>query len=101
MIKSPPIAVRRWAAAVFWLSLSCWADVSAADPASGWVWEAAQPVPQARSEVSVATDGRFIYLLGGFAASRSPVDRRSRPARCSVTIQRVIPGRPCPRFQQV
>ncbi|WP_084032812.1 kelch repeat-containing protein [Chelativorans sp. J32] len=33
-----------------------------------WRWHQASPVPQARSEVSVAGDGKYIYFLGGFAA---------------------------------
>jgi N-acetylneuraminic acid mutarotase len=31
-------------------------------------WEARAPVPEARTEVSVTTDGTLIYLLGGFRA---------------------------------
>jgi N-acetylneuraminic acid mutarotase len=30
-------------------------------------WEARAPVPEARTEVSVTTDGSLIYLIGGFA----------------------------------
>lgn len=31
-------------------------------------WEARAPVPEARTEVSVATDGSLIYLIGGFGS---------------------------------
>jgi N-acetylneuraminic acid mutarotase len=56
----------------------CCAPASAQDTAM-WTWGVAQPVPEARSEVSVATDGRFIYLLGGFAAASSNPDRPAAP----------------------
>jgi N-acetylneuraminic acid mutarotase len=50
-----------------------------AQETEGWAWGAAQPVPQARSEVSVTTNGRYIYLLGGFAAAPSNPDRPTAP----------------------
>ena len=48
--------------------------VAACDSAPGAVstvaarWESRAPVPEARTEVSVATDGSLIYLIGGFRA---------------------------------
>ena len=36
--------------------------------AEQWSWSQAAPVPSSRTEVSVASDGSFIYLAGGFAA---------------------------------
>src|SRR5688500_18569465 len=38
--------------------------------AEQWAWLRAAPVPSSRTEVSVASDGSFIYLVGGFAAGR-------------------------------
>jgi N-acetylneuraminic acid mutarotase len=57
--------------------LSTFVSQSSAQDAGNWAWRTARPVPEARSEVSVAGDGRFIYLLGGFAA---PVPGADRPA---------------------
>jgi N-acetylneuraminic acid mutarotase len=56
----------------------CCAPASAQDTAT-WTWGTARPVPEARSEMSVATDGRYIYLLGGFAAAPSNPDRPAAP----------------------
>ena len=56
----------------------CCAPATAQDTTK-WVWGAARPVPEARSEVSVATDGRYVYLLGGFAAALSSPDRPAAP----------------------
>lgn len=42
-------------------------------------WEARSPVPDARTEVSVATDGALVYLVGGFgrrARGGDPAPRR-------------------------
>lgn len=39
-------------------------------------WRAGAPVPQARTEVSATTDGRAVYLIGGFAA---PLREGERP----------------------
>lgn len=50
-------------AAVLALSLA-----AAASDAQEGSWRDAAPLPQARSEVSVATDGTYLYLAGGFAA---------------------------------
>ncbi|MFO1184570.1 MAG: kelch repeat-containing protein [Bauldia sp.] len=38
---------------------------------TGWTWRTASPFPEARTEVSAATDGANIYVFGGFAAGRS------------------------------
>lgn len=47
-------------------------------------WEELAPVPEARTEISVATDGERIYLAGGFLAppeGRDPGDERPPAAR--------------------
>jgi hypothetical protein len=50
------------------------ADAATFDP----VWTTRAPLPDRRTEVSVATDGRFIYLAGGFAPAD---DRRASAPR--------------------
>ena len=42
----------------------------AAIAADGASWRAVAPMPEARTEVSAATDGKAIYVLGGFAGGR-------------------------------
>jgi N-acetylneuraminic acid mutarotase len=42
-------------------------------------WSAAAPLPEPRTEVSVTTDGRRIYLAGGFAAGSDPGVRATTP----------------------
>ena len=47
--------------------------------AADWRWSPASPAPQARTEVSVAADERYIYLLGGFAPAQAASDQASAP----------------------
>src|SRR5215210_6545602 len=39
---------------------------SAQEPATRQVWQQRAALPEARTEVSVTTDGRLVYLAGGF-----------------------------------
>jgi len=57
------------------ICLAIWA-IATLGPASAtgqsqWQWRQASPVPEARSEVSVAGDGSYVYFLGGFAEGPS------------------------------
>lgn len=55
------------------LLLSCRADV---EPAP-LEWEIGAPVPEARTEGTATTDGRYVYFLGGFIDGEH--DQRGRP----------------------
>ena len=60
-------------------------------------WEARAPVPEARTEVSVTTDGSLIYLIGGFRARAGGSSSAPRamfaydPAADSWTTREEIP----------
>jgi N-acetylneuraminic acid mutarotase len=60
-------------------------------------WEARTPVPEARTEVSVTTDGSLIYLIGGFRAEAGGSSSAPRamfaydPAADSWTTREEIP----------
>lgn len=54
------------------------AEAAAATEHAEWQWRDAQPLPEARTEVSVTSDGDFVYLLGGMAAGRGE-ERASAP----------------------
>lgn len=41
--------------------------LAASNAAADWVWREAAPLPEERTEVSVASDDDAIYLVGGFA----------------------------------
>jgi N-acetylneuraminic acid mutarotase len=53
--------------AVLVLSWACDGTSGVQITTGAGVWATRAPVPQARTEVSAATDGSLIYLLGGFA----------------------------------
>lgn len=52
-------------------------------PEAAGTWEVLAPVPEARTEVSVSTDGERVYLAGGFLAPPDghPEDERPPAAR--------------------
>ena len=50
------------------LLAACGATAAPAIDTADARWEIRAPVPEARTEVSVATDGTVIYLIGGFRA---------------------------------
>jgi N-acetylneuraminic acid mutarotase len=60
----------RPAAAMLLLGLSV-APARAQVPAVPGTWSTAAPVPEARTEVGVTTDGRRLYLIGGFGPSET------------------------------
>ena len=61
-------------------------------------WEARAPVPEARTEVSVTTDGSLIYLIGGFRTEAGGSSSAPRamfaydPAADSWTTREEIPN---------
>jgi N-acetylneuraminic acid mutarotase len=51
----------------------------AQEPATRQVWQQRATMPEARTEVSVATDGRLVYLAGGFGEGSGSGQQASAP----------------------